>query len=339
MKKALIYVLLIMILATTLFFLLDRQSKSTIKKQLTDFAIEDTASINKIFLADKSNKTVLLEKQGNDWMVNNEFKAKPEMVDILLNTIHSLKIRTPVPKSMHNNVVKRLSGHSVKIEIYQNNENSPSKVYYVGGPNADHTGTYMLLENSSVPFVMHLEGHYGFLDTRYSTDALTWRDNYIWKFPGESIKRIESITITNHLEAKESFSIKQVGDGQYEFYNYDGRALQVDRAMLLGYIKNYQSVAYEGFEEVKSKAYLDSIIYNTPRIFTLELKTKDGEATSITTWNKPMTEAATDLVTGEPILYDVNRFYALINNKNMVIAQYFTFDQLTPKASQFNQPN
>ena len=146
MKKLIIRIVFIAALVGLSVYLFNNQSKTTVKGQLTNFAIEDTASITKIFMANKDNQKITLTKTGNSWMVNDEFKAKPDMMNTLLKTMHLMTVRSPVPKSMHNNVVKRLGSNSVKVEIYQNGEGTPSKVYFVGGPNADHTGTFMLLK-------------------------------------------------------------------------------------------------------------------------------------------------------------------------------------------------
>ena len=338
MKKFVSKLVLVALLIGLTVYLYNTNSKSTIKEQLTDFAVKDTASITKIFMADKNNQQITLTKTGNIWMVDNEFKAKPDMMKTLLKTMLLLKVRSPVPKPMHNNVVKRLAASSIKIEIYNNDESTPSKVYFVGGPNADHTGTFMLLNNSSVPFVLHLEGHYGFLDTRYSTDKLAWRDNYIWQFPGESLKNIKQISVANHLIPKESFIINQTKENEYELTDFNGNIKPYDNGFLLNYIKQFENVAYEEYEEMKTAKYMDSLMTSTPKIFTLELSTMEGETTTISTWNKPLKDGAVDLVSDTPITNDVNRFYALINKKDIVIAQYYTFDALTLKASQFSAP-
>ncbi|GIS08576.1 MAG: hypothetical protein CM15mP112_06880 [Flavobacteriales bacterium] len=34
------------------------------------FAVEDTSSINKIFLADRNGTSILLEKNKNNWILN-----------------------------------------------------------------------------------------------------------------------------------------------------------------------------------------------------------------------------------------------------------------------------
>jgi hypothetical protein len=251
--------------------------------------------------------------------------------------MHSLKVRSPVSKSMHDNVVKRLASNSVKTEIYMNGESSPSKVYYVGGANADHSGTFMLLEGSSVPFIMHLEGLYGFLNTRYTVHEMVWRDNYIWQFPGEEIKQIKSISVTNHQSPKENFEIKKAEDGSYQFYNFEGELQDAHKGMILSYLNQFHSVAFEGYEERKTEAYLDSIVTNSQPMYTIKLSTDNGESTSITSWPKPLNSGALDLVTGDSILYDVNRFYAVINDEELVIAQYQIFEVLAVNPKIFDK--
>lgn len=337
MKKTLIYIIILAVLGAITWYLIENQKTGTSQKQLTNFAFEDTASITKIFLADKSNKSLTLKRTNNHvWTINEENVARKDMVDNLLKTIKLLKVRTPVPKSMHNNVIRHLAGNSVKVELYTSDENSPALTYFVGGPNKDHTGSYMLLENSSVPFVMHLEGHYGYLSSRYSTNKYVWRNNYIWQFPGKQITQIERIEITNHRNPSQSFSIKKVNDQAYEFYDANRTAKAINNGKLLNYVKQYQSVAFEGYEETKQKSYMDSVITNIKPWHTIKLTQSNGTVNTVKTWPKPMKEGANELLTGEKIENDMERLYAVIDNDKMVIGQHLTFGPLTVDANFFD---
>ena len=52
-------------------------------------------------------------------------------------------------------------------------------------------------------------------------------------------------------------------------------------------------------------------------------------------FNKPVPEGTVNL-NNEPIHFDQDRMYALINNdKDVVIIQHFVFDKLTPPVSYF----
>ncbi len=152
MKKNKIILLIVLALLVFAGFLYFSQKSNTIKKELSDFAVEDTGKIEKLFLVDNEKRSVLLERTNpGRWNLNGKFEARADAVNVLLSTIKRVAVKTPVPKSAFDNVVKQIAAKHVKIEIYSEGDNL-IKSYYVGHPNQEHNGTYMLLENSSVPF-------------------------------------------------------------------------------------------------------------------------------------------------------------------------------------------
>jgi hypothetical protein len=73
---------------------------TTFKGELKDFAIHDTASITKIFLADKTGRTVLLQKQPDQtWLVNGMYKADQKKIDLLKQTIKQEWLPMPLKQS------------------------------------------------------------------------------------------------------------------------------------------------------------------------------------------------------------------------------------------------
>ena len=103
---------------------------------------------------------------------------------------------------------------ATKVEIYQGDD-KPSKVYYVGNATNDHQGTYMVLEidgvKSTVPFVMFIPGNYGYLTSRFFTEAQQWRDAIVFKYAPEAIKSIE----INYLETPEQSFVINNKEGQF----------------------------------------------------------------------------------------------------------------------------
>ncbi len=151
MKKNILPIVMLIVLAGISIYFYLTKSGSTLKPELTNYAVEDTAAISKIFLADKAGHTITLERKSTDeWTVNGEFTARQDGVKNLLDAMARVEIKAPVNKSAYETIVKRLSSAGVKVEIYTNGS-SPEKVYYVGGSNQEHTGTEMLLEGSSTP--------------------------------------------------------------------------------------------------------------------------------------------------------------------------------------------
>lgn len=329
----------ISILGLALYFTLDNRS-STIKTQLRNFAVEDTASITKIYLADKSDKTILLERQENGiWRLNGKYQARQDVVNNLLGTIKTVTLRSPVSKAMFESVVKRMAGSSTKVELYKNGENTPFKVYFVGSSNQDHTGTFMLMENSTIPFVMHVEGHYGFLGTRYTTKENDWRSNALWTFPGEEIKTIASIKVDKKYNPTMSFEIRKSNDDFYELFDLAGNKMNgVSQKKIRFYVKQYQSVSYEGFEETRRADYKDSVMANLPIREIYTVTTISGEEITIQTYQKPLPNGGMDYEDNK-IEIDMDRMYGLINNNLFVVIQYYVFDPLNVDITFFKEDN
>ena len=119
MKK--IILLAILIISTQVLFVLNKES-NTFSEELSDFAVEDTSSIKKVFFADKHGNTVTLTKsENNNWLVNDEFIARSEAIDFLLKTIKDIEVKHPVSNSMHDRIIKNLATSAVKVEIFTEN--------------------------------------------------------------------------------------------------------------------------------------------------------------------------------------------------------------------------
>ena len=127
MRKIVAIALTLLVLIGLALYVSNSDSSSTISGELSNFAVEDTSSITKIFLADKNNQAITLDKTQNGWMVNGTFQAREDIMQVLLETIKKIKVRSPVSRSSFENIVKSIASNSVKVEIYQGND-QPSKV-------------------------------------------------------------------------------------------------------------------------------------------------------------------------------------------------------------------
>ena len=110
-KKNRVPVIIVALLGALSFWLIINSKKGTIKETLRDFAVEDTAAITKIFLADKSNKSITLERQpSGTWLVNGKFIARRDAIQTLLYTIKKVDVKELVGKKAQDAIVMRLSG-------------------------------------------------------------------------------------------------------------------------------------------------------------------------------------------------------------------------------------
>jgi hypothetical protein len=331
MKKLLFPIILVIILGIAAVILYINNSGSTIKKELRDFAVEDTASVTRIFLADKNNQTITLDRKDGFWTVNKNFIARRDLIDVLLRTICHLNVKAPVPKSAHNTIVKGLAANSTKVEIYQNN--ALSKTYYVGGATPDNMGTYMLIEGSGVPFVMDLPGFTGYLSLRYTTDISEWKDRCIFRY---KFSDIASVTIENPAAPSQSFQAIQKGTNKFSLYSLSEKKelSGFDTLAVKEYMAYFKKMNFETYVTTITKERRDSVFKSRP-ILIITVEDKAGTKKTIRMYLRPNYDK---LMKGESEVYewDPDRMYAFINDdRDLVIIQYFVFDPVIKELNYF----
>lgn len=332
MKKNIVSLVLLVVLGGVAAYFYFTKSGSTFKPELTDYAYKDTTNITKIFLADKKGNKILLERENSHkWKVNKEFRARQDGVNNLLDVIARVEVKAPINKAAYEAVVKRIASSGIKVEIYTDSD-EPTKVIYVGGSNQEHTGTEMLIEGSSTPHLTHIPGFYGFLVPRFFTNINEWKDRSIFKYEYGQIAKVK---VEYPLDPKESFEITDLGNDQFALTDLtNGVDLpDYDTLLLLDYVSRFKNIPYESFEETKTEDFITNITQSKPEtIFTVTDKL--GNSVVCKTHLKPAHEGATDLE-GNPILYDLDRLYAFVNDKDFVVVQHFVFDNLERKLTDF----
>lgn len=331
-KSTLIILITAAVIAAVAVYLFTKGSDdSTFKGGSSDFAVTDTQNVTGIFMADRKGNEVMLERDENgSWKVNDAFKAHPDGIRVLMNTLHQLKIYAPVSKSKYETVLKKVASSGIKVEIYKGKD-SPAKTFYVGPSNMDHTGNYMLLDGHEKPWVMHIEGFHGYLTPRFIVRENDWKIKNIWNY---AFGEIDEIEVEHPQEPQKGFTIKKKEPGVFDVYDYrDQKLPRYDTSEVLGYIAAYKEINFESFEEKRSKAYQDTIVRQNPvNIYTVT--DNDGVERKVTTFPKPM-DGKTDPETGEPIEFDLDRKYALMDDSLFIVVQNYVFDPLTAEINEF----
>jgi hypothetical protein len=319
------------LLAITAVFLVTKYQKSTLKAELSDFAVEDTSSIDKIFLSDKDGNKLLLErKPAFVWMVNNSYEARPDAIKILLETIKQIKVKAPVGRASFNNVVKKLAVKSTKVEIYQ--KGKLSKTYYVGGTTEDFLGNYMMIENSSAPFIMHIPGFDGYLYPRYYAIPDLWRSTALYRYKAQDITNIKFL---DHKTPTASWELTQENT-KISLKNYKGEDIaQFDTLKAREFLTRFYKVNCEGYVKEIEPERKDSILNSNPRS-TFTITAKNGERKELKCYTKKLLSETYD-ISGKLMDVDVDRFYGIINDnkKDLLLLQNFVFDNLMVSVDNF----
>ena len=313
-KKYFFYFVLIIVLQGCM----SSDKKSTITDE-NNFAISDTASISKIFIADRSGTTIILEREKNNWIVNNKYDVRKDAITTILNTIQQISIQRPVPKNAFKNVVTNLATTGVKVEIY-NDKKVPIKTYTVGNSTANHLGTYMLLDDAETPFIVHIPSFNGFLSPRYGIQGgriseEDWRATTVFKLNSTEIK---TISVNNIQKPEQSFILNTQ---PIALFNHEGVKVSWDQEKVLQLLNSFTLLNCESYKDKKEKTMLATPLYelivNTDTLRTYAIS--------------ELTE------TKKEENFNVKRMYATLNNGELMLIQYYVFNKVLITISQLQQ--
>lgn len=338
MRKTVLYIVLLAVLGAGVWYFVFKE-KDAFSGDEAGFKIEDTASISKIFMADKRGRTVTLERKKDGWQLNGQYKVIISTVNTLLSTLHRQVAIYPVNNNAYNNVVTQLAGSGIKVEIYDN-DGDKMRVFYVGGQANENAGTYMLMDGAEQPYVVQIPGFSGYITPRYSTDITDWRDRTVIDVPQS---QLASVSIKYDLEPLNNFTLKKNADGQFSI-DADQQLMNANRLnkrRTESYSKFFEKLYSEGY--INGVIKLDSIISSVPKYSTIDVTSSGGQIEHVDVYLMPLNKRSKNMLSpmhGLDNNFDADRFYAVINNaKDTVIIQRFTFDKIFRKAYEFYQPD
>lgn len=318
MKKNKFLLVVFVLLGITTVLFVFKNKFGTIREELKDFSVKDTASITKVFLADRYGKSITLSREANkQWLVNNKYNVRRSNILNLLEVLYRIDVRTKVAKAAYNNVIKALSSNGIKCEIYFNNKTEPGKVIYIGGQTEDGLGTFMMLENSNSPFITQIPGFNGYLTPRFSPIEKDWREPLLFSLPESEIRSI-SIDYANFPE--NSFLLS-ANNGRYNVSSSDrtNTINHVDSIACDNYLYQYKNVYYEDQSSMEQKK-IDSIIA-LPSPIKIELTDVKGQKTKLDIYPVPVTGASLAMhdSTGNLSKFDVDRVYGYLQPEKLFV--------------------
>lgn len=341
MKKNRFIIIIAVLLVIAAIVLLTQNHYSTLKKNETNFSIRDTASVTKIFIADKNVNSIIIERTGNGWILNQEHAANTQIVNTLLATMRRLKVKSPVSMASQDNVVKRLAAISKKVEIYQEvyridifgyklfKHEKLTKVFYVGGATRDNLGTYMLMEGAERPYIVYLPGFSGFVSIRFSPMIDDWRSHVVFRKNLSDIKSLE-------IYFAESDSLGFKIDVEDAMGNYvvtrlmDGSVLEsYDTLKVLNLMTSFSDLRYETrLNNILLPQKIDSVV-NSPSMYEITLVGNSNDTTFVKLFKKNRVPTAINKLYDILVPVDHDRFYGLINDgEEFVLMQYYVFDKV-----------
>ena len=247
MKKNKFLVLALVALIFVTVFVLLKNKRKTLSGNDDDFAVPDTASIDKIFIANKKGATALLEKKDGLWLINGKYPARKDAVELLLVTFMRTQIKYPAPQASQENLLKNIASNGTKCEIYQNGK--LSKTWYVGHETQDLRGTYCLLQgaDNERPFdkvyAIEIPGFIGTIVPRFFFAEAEWREKKVLSLTPDKIK---SVTLVMPNFPDTSYTINVYGLHKFDITTLSGKKIQpFDTAAVQQYLSYFMNLYVE----------------------------------------------------------------------------------------------
>ena len=264
MTRTLILLVLVLLLGGGTFWFLSNKEdeKTTLAGWDRDFSVENVDAIQKIFLADRYNERVTLERKKDYWIYNGEYRANPNVVENLLDAIRRVEMKYKPPKNAVKPMIESLATEGIKVEIY-NKKDELIKAYYVGGATADERGTYMIRDGAEEPYVVHIPSWEGNLRFRYNLRGANWRDKTIFQ---ADMGEIQAVSVEYPKQRNRSFRLEKDGS-DYAITPFFDINQPTNRPYKKGSAEQYligfeKPMIAEGFENRNPKR--DSVIQTVP---------------------------------------------------------------------------
>ncbi len=320
-------------LLAALLLLLSRRAKQKPSSNAVNFEITDTEKVEKIFLKNRNNQRILLQKKDGRWHLNDSLIARESAVNLMLTTLRKMRIKGPVAITARDNIIRNMAAKAVKVEVYDTK--GKIKSFYVGGATPDQFGTYMYLEGSLQPYVVYIPGFDGYLTPRFSTAQDEWESRKLFRIKPEEITEV---SVNYQDDPRGSFTLtKKAGD--YTIVSdglKDGSELNF--GALSTFFNNFENISFEGYPPMFiSHPQKEDSIQALPPWCVVEVKGMNNQRERLYIWQK---EARTDLSLydqeGNPLAVDPERLYARKEGSDRLVhIQIYVFRNILVKFDDF----
>jgi len=338
-KSSLLIILVLVTLVITSVLVFKKKGRSgTLDEDARNFKYKDTAAITKIFMADKNGRQCTVERTENGWYVNKKFHVRSDAILTLLETIKHVEVKRPVAKPARENVLKMMTSHSIKVEIYKGSK--LVKQYYVGHETNDGEGTHMLLtdissgDNYDDPFVVFIPGFTGYLNTRYIVEEKHWRDLSVINYTPDKLKSIQYI---HHAFPDSSFTIEIRDTKTFSLKNKQNLDLPFAEINMKQYLAYFQNLNCEAIFTSTDKKVADSLSSQAKPFASFIITTKNNAKKSYDFYYKfpPVYKNAEY---GINYKYDPDRLYVNFDDKKeWAVIQYYVFGKLFVSTNYFRE--
>lgn len=331
MKKKIVLIaglLVVLFLGWYAFDLMSKKGKSDEKIANFNFEIKDTSSITKIIISEPNGMVFELNNDGKTWTGKNGECVQPILVSNILKACYNIRFKGYIPDNGLKTVSNQINTLSIKVEFFQDGE--WTKTWYVGTATPDHLGTYMQVETASqgksdLPVIMEMHGMNGFLTPRFFADPRKWACTGIFSYEKEEISQVK-VDFTGKLKTQ-SFSLSKKGK-EYEIIANNQKIEGVPLANIQKYLVAFRRINFMNPNYELTNRQIDSVKRSTP-FCSIAITDKKGKTKKVKCFRRKSESGEEEVDDfGMKSKYDINTFWCLTPEGEIVKAQYFVFNPI-----------
>jgi hypothetical protein len=287
----------------------------------TSFASEPKKEITRIEFSD-DEKTLILEKEGEGWLVNRKFETRKTSILFILKILTEMEIKSPVTPELFSKEIVEKGIEPVKVKVSEKGKVIRSfRVYRTA---SNKYGNIMKLKESSRPFIVFVPGNEAEIGSAFSMNELFWQPYTVFSLlPSD----IYSVALENLVDTSSSFMIKNE-NRRFRLYGNSGELTGWDTSRLIRYVSYYTHVQFESWALDLLKEEKENIENEEP-LYKITVVSSEGERKVIRLWQRSVEENGT-------VKDDTDRLWAKTEGNNEIfVIRYVDIDPLLKKRSYF----
>ena len=281
MRKVLITLAVLVALGGLAWLALQRNANTTsVDTEDANFAVADTAAVDRISISNKATGRVFVLKkvgQGN-WVLNDTLKLSFYRVQLLLGTLHGLRMKRPLGEAETKTAIEEIATHHDLVQVYSGEK--LLRGFYMGPEADENMGNYALVEGAERPYVVYLLHFSGYPGAHFQIDPSYWRDKQIF---GSTAQSLRKIVVQQPAKPAE----RLVVNFSNSKFAVDG-ATNVDTTRLIEFLIAFRGTFAEQY--IADAAYKDSLIHTSPG-YIIDVEDID-KTKSNTLWLYPAADPA-----------------------------------------------
>ena len=273
------------------------------------FAISNSHLIDKIVISDGDNKEVVLEKNGDNWIVNGSDIARQSQVSIIVNMLPMLLVDVPAEKAINNAIDKGIVKLQKQVIFYIDGEEILYSFYNV------ESSVVATINNSSQAYYLTTPGY-----ALEFSSALSLNDNY-WKskalYSWNSLQ-IDKFSVIYADVNTESFEIEKHNDMYVvSSVNKEKSISSNETEKIFSYLSFASSLEFDDFLTASQFELYDSLKDNPDVVISVVV---EAELHKLNVFYKPDSSSETG--------FDLYKVFVQKDNSEPVVVSYLKMDNL-----------